>query len=101
MCEQVWSSMREATSSGRADDVSGLCITRLGAMPAAEAAAWRAVLDRRRREPMGVLPELVVADIEPEPLSRCAAVHTLVDKHQAAAGCLSAGCCDLCLHLTL
>ena len=74
MCKQVWSSMREATSGGRADDVSGLCITRLGAMPAAEASAWRAVLDRRRREPMGGFPELVVADVESEPISRCAAV---------------------------
>ena len=86
--------MREAVDGGRADDVLGLRITRLGAMPAAEAAAWRAVLDRRRREPMGGLPELVIADIEPEPLSRYAAVHTLAKAEQLAAGCLSAGCCD-------
>ena len=78
MRKQVWSSMREATNGGCADDVVGMYITRLGTMPAAEAAAWRAVLDRRRREPMGALPELVVADVEPEPLSRCAALHILV-----------------------
>ena len=62
--------MREASDGGCADNVSGVCITRLGAMPGAEAAAWRATLDRRRLDPIGGPAELVIAAIEPEPISR-------------------------------
>ena len=69
--EQVWSSMRVAsgTCSGGPPRV---CITRFGAMPAAEAAAWRAALDRRRLSPVMRPQEVVIAAAELEPLSRCA-----------------------------